>query len=208
MHLGLGGDPQSALVKPRKKAQLETVAEWHKVELLYHHIIGHLLSAIPYLSANRFRARRCLDSIDTQFSPPQTEPPIVGHAYGLVYIPSFRIHAPARPFLCTSPYDEATATATARGIRVLVERTIANDATPQPPERNSSRTHRQRLRHDKAFAAMPAVTASSRSAIAQTVARPPRFQRRLRNVRCVLEQADISRCRAPSNEPEHQPIVG
>jgi len=57
VHLGLGGDPQSALAKPRKEAQLEAFGEWHKVELLYHHIIGHLRSAIPYFCASCFRAR-------------------------------------------------------------------------------------------------------------------------------------------------------
>jgi len=51
VHLGLGGDPQSALAKPRKEAQLEAFGEWHKVELLYHHITGHLRSASARLLA-------------------------------------------------------------------------------------------------------------------------------------------------------------
>jgi len=95
VHLGLGGDPQSALVKPRKEAQLETSGEWHKVELLYHHIIGHLRSA----SAQTVLARKSLDSMHTQFSilVHNTRPNrlALGHAHGLVYIPSVRIHAPA-----------------------------------------------------------------------------------------------------------------
>jgi hypothetical protein len=88
VHLGLGGDPQSALVKPRKEAQLETVGEWHKVELLYHHITGHLRFAILYFAQTAFAFRKCPDSKGTQIlRPQQAEPTVIGHAQCLVYIP-------------------------------------------------------------------------------------------------------------------------
>ena len=115
MHLGLGGDPQSALVKPRKEAQLEAFAEWHKVELLYHHIIGHLRSA-------------SVQTVRTQMSGFQT---ILVHTDRSAYRwPSGR---PRLYSICQNPRTGLDRFS----VRPRIIANIANEQT-QSPGRNSS----------------------------------------------------------------------